>query len=162
MYMRRNEGVSFGYGGVIKENGRGDWWNPKILILSISLNIWQDICFSCYVDASYHFLQTYSAKNPAKIPCFYDFVEKNWFLLIFMCIFNSSNFLRSRWLYNITVTSYEVQWYSFWYQWIEEGHTYTLVGNIGVSVILYGKSREELQQPPFGGQVTKIPQEDKD
>ena len=30
--------------------------------------------------------------------------------------------------------------YSFWYQWIEEVHTYTLVANIGVSGILYRKN----------------------
>ena len=43
----------------------------------------------------------------------------------------------------------------FWYQWIEEVHTYTLVGKIGVSGVPYRKSEEGLQQPPFGGRVTK-------
>ena len=42
----------------------------------------------------------------------------------------------------------------FGYQWTEEVHTYTLVANIGVSGIPYRKSRG-LQQPPFGGRVTK-------
>ena len=59
-----------------------------------------------------------------------------------MYIFNASKFPRVRWFYDITVTSYEVQWYSFWYQWIEEVHTYTLVANIEVSGVTYGKSRK--------------------
>ena len=53
------------------------------------------------------------------------------------------------------MTSCELQWYSFWNQWIEEVHTYTLVANIGVSSVPYRKSREGLQQPLFGGRVTK-------
>ena len=36
----------------------------------------------------------------------------------------------------------EVQRYSFWYQWIEEVHTYTLLANIGVLGVLYRKSWE--------------------
>ena len=111
---------------------------------------------TCYVDENHHFL-TYSAKNPAKIPCFYNFLAKNWFLLIFTYIFNASKFPRGRWIYDVTVTSYEVQWYSFWYQWIEEVHTYTLVANIGVSGVPYRKSREAVATtpPPFRGRVTK-------
>ena len=72
---------------------------------------------------------------------------------MFMYIFNASQFLRARWLYDVTVTSYEVQWYSFWYQWIEEVHTYiyTLVAIISVLGVLYRKSEDVLQ---------KIPQED--
>ena len=38
------------------------------------------------IDENHHFL-TYSAKHSAKIPCFYDFLAKNWFLLIFTYIF---------------------------------------------------------------------------
>ena len=80
------------------------------------------------------------------------------FHVYFQCIQISEGSLT---LYEVTVTSYEVQWYSFWYLWIEKVHTYTLVANIGVSGILYRKSREGLQQPPsFGGCVTKLPQED--
>ena len=63
-------------------------------------------------------------------------------MLIFTYIFNASKFPRVRWLYDITLTSYEVQWYSFWYQWIDAVHTYALVANIGVSGVPYGKSRE--------------------
>ena len=85
---------------------------------------------------------------PAKIPCFYDFLAKNWFLLIFTYIFNVSKFPRVRWLHDVTVTSYEVQWYSFWYQWIEEVHTYTLVANRGSSVP-YRKSREGVATTPL-------------
>ena len=103
---------------------------------------------TCYVDETRHFL-TYSAKNPAKIPCSYDFLVKNWFLLIFMYIFNASKFPRAGWLYDVTVTSYEVQWYSFWYQWIEEAIPGTLVANIGISDVPYRKSRRGLQQPPL-------------
>ena len=96
--------------GVIIENGRGGWWNPMILILSISINIWSTryVLQTCYVYEDRHFL-TYSANSKTLI-----------FFLIFMYIFNASKFLRARWLYDITVTSYEIQWYSFWYQWIEE------------------------------------------
>ena len=48
-----------------------------IFILPISeifdkINVLQ----TCYEDENYHF-HTYSAKNPAKIPCFYDFLAKN-------------------------------------------------------------------------------------
>ena len=56
-----------------------------------------------------------------------------------------------------SVMSYEVYWYSFWYQWIKEIHTYTLVANIGVSGVPYRKSREGgCNNPPFGGRVTKV------
>ena len=41
------------------------------------------------------------------------------------------------------MTSYEVQWYSFWYQWIEVVHAYTLVANIGVSSDPFRKSRRD-------------------
>ena len=105
-----------------------------------------------YVDGNHHF-PTYSAQNPAKIPCFYDFLVKNWFLLLYN--FNASKFPRGCWLYDVTVTSYEVQWYTFWYQWKEGVHTYTLVANIGVSGVLYRKSREGVTTTPFGGRVTK-------
>ena len=47
-------------------------------------------------------------------------------------------------LYDVTVTSYEVQWYTFWYQWIEEVHTYTLAANIGISGIPNRKFREDV------------------
>ena len=50
--------------------------------------------------------------------------------------------------------SYEVQWYSFWYQWIKEVPTYTLVANIGVSCVLYRKSVGDATTP-FGRRVTK-------
>ena len=87
------------------------------------------------------------------------FFAKKWFLLIFTyTIFIASKFLRARWLYDVTVNSYEIQWYLFWYQWIEEVHTYTLVANIGVSGVPYRKSREggcNNLPPPFGERVTK-------
>ena len=63
-------------------------------------------------------------------------------------IFNTSKFARARWLYNVIVT-HEVQWYSFWYQWTEDVHTYTLVANIGVSSIPYRKSREGVATTPL-------------
>ena len=78
-----------------------------------------------------------------------------------MYIFNTSKFAWARLLYDVIVTSYEVQWYSFWYQWIEEVHTYTLVANIGVSSLPYIKSREEVAKPPPSEDVLqKIPQEE--
>ena len=139
------------------ENGRGGGCNLMILILSISLNIWQDVASNFLWRWESSFPDIFS-QNPAKIPCFYHFIAKNWFLLIFTYIFNASKFLSARWLYDITVTSYEVQWctHFVWYQWIEEVHAYTLVWNVGVSGVSYRKFREGLQQPsPFGGRITK-------
>ena len=82
-----------------------------------------------------------------------DILAKNWFLLIFMYIFNASNFLRARWLYDVTVMSYEVQWYLVS---MDRGGPYLYNGSkYRVSGILYRKSREGLQQPPFRGRVTK-------
>ena len=75
-----------------------------------------------------HFL-TYSAKNPAKNPRFYDFLAKIDFANFHG--YFQSKFPRARCIYDVTVTSYEVQWYLFWYHWIEEVHTYTLETNIG-------------------------------
>ena len=49
------------------------------------------------------------------------------FYVYFKCI----QIFESVRLYDVTVTSYEVQWYSFWDQWMEEFHTYTLVANMG-------------------------------
>ena len=46
------------------------------------------------------------------------------------------------------MTSYKVEWCSFWYQWIEEVHTYTLVANIGGSSVPYRKPGRELQKSP--------------
>ena len=102
---------------------------------------------TCYAHENYHFL-TYSAKNPAKIPFFYYFFSEKVifanFPVYFQCIQISEG-----------VTSYEVQWYSFWYQWIGEVHTYTLVVNIGVSGVPYRKSREGVATTRSGGRVTK-------
>ena len=101
-----------------------------------------------YVDENHHFL-TYSVKNSVKISSFYDFLAKNWFLLIscivyFQCIQISLGALTLR-------RHGDVIWrsmYSFWYQWIEEVHTYTLVAHIWVSGVPYRKSRKGVQQPP--------------
>ena len=82
---------------------------------------------------------------------------------ILMYIFQAFKFLRTHWLYDVAVTSYDVQWYLCWYQWIEEIHyTYTSIVNVGISGILYRNSREGVMKPtlPFGGRVTKIPYED--
>ena len=56
---------------------------------------------------------------------------------------------------DVTVTSYKVQWYSFWYQWIKEVHTYRPVANIGVSGVMYRESRESVATNSFGRRVTK-------
>ena len=86
--------------------------------------------------------------------------------LAFSClfsIFKSSAglpLLLDRFLSAFLVTSYEVLWYSFYYQWIVEVHTYALVVNIGLSGVRYRKSREGLQQPPLEDVLQKIPQED--
>ena len=65
-----------------------------------------------------------------------------------MYTYNASKFLRCADSMNVTVTSYEVQWYSFWYQWIEEVHTYTLAANIGVLGFQYRKSRKGVATTP--------------
>ena len=93
------------------------------------------MCFKL-VDENYHFL-SYLARNSAKIPCFYDFFSEKLIFANFQCIQISEVAL----IYNVTVKSYEVQWYSFWYQWIEKVHTCTLVANIGESGVMYRKSR---------------------
>ena len=134
--------------GIIKENGTGGWWNPMIFILSLS-SIFDKICASNFLCRRESSFLPYSAKNPAKIPCFYDSLVKSWFLLIVTHIFDASKFPRAPWLYDVTVTSYEVQWYLFWYQWIEEVRTYTLVANTGVSGVSYRKSREGVATTPF-------------
>ena len=101
---------------------------------------------TCYVDVNLNFLsiQPKFCENPMLL-----LLLAKMFFCWFLCIFSMHpKFLRAPWLYDVTVTSYEVQWYSFWYQWIEEVHTYTLVANIGVSDVLYRKSREEVATPP--------------
>ena len=40
------------------------------------------------------------------------------------------------------MTSYEDEWYLFWYQWKEETHSYTVVANIKEYDVYYRKSRE--------------------
>ena len=66
---------------------------------------------------------------------FLQFLAKSWFLLIFMYIFNASKFPK-------------VQYYLFWYQWIEKIHNYTLVANVSVSCIQCRKSREVVVTNP--------------
>ena len=136
--------------GVIKENGRGGWWNPMTFYFVHFLNIWQEICFKLpmYMKTSFPYMGGgLFCQKSCENPMFLRFLAKNRFLLIFMYIFNASKFLRARWLYDLTVTSYEVQWYSFWNHWTEEVHTYTLVANIGISGVPYRKSREGLKPP---------------
>ena len=67
---------------------------------------------------------------------------------------------RGRADFDVTVTSYEVQWYLVWYQWIEEIHTYTLVANIGYQAFCIENPGRGLQQPPSKDVLQKIPQED--
>ena len=122
--------------GSSKRMVEGGWWNPMTFICPFLKYLTRYMLQTSYAHENHHFL-TYSAKTPAKIPCFNNFLAKNWFLLIF------------------TYTSYEDQC-SFWYQWIEEVHTYTLVPHIGVSGVPYRKSREGVATTPlFGGRVTK-------
>ena len=61
--------------GVIKENGRGGLVKSHDFYC-LFLKYLTRYIQTCYVDENQHFL-TYSAKNPAKIPCFYDFLAKN-------------------------------------------------------------------------------------
>ena len=134
-------------GGSSKIMVGGGWWNARTFILSIS---W----IFCKIYAP-NLLCRWELSLPNIISpksCeiyFYDFLAKNRFLLIFTYIFNTSKFARARRLYDVIVTSYEVQWYSFWYQWIEEVHTYTLVANIGVSRVPYRKSTEGVATTPL-------------
>ena len=119
------------------------------------INILQDICFNllCRWESSIpHIISQTTGENPMFL---WFFRKKIDFLLIFMYILNTFKSARESWLNDVMVTSYEVQWYSLWSQWIEEIHTYTLVANIGVSSILYRKSREGIATTPFWGCVTK-------
>ena len=89
-----------------------------------------------------------SRENPMFLRSFSEKLIFAYFHVYFQCIQCSEGTA-----YDVTVTSYEVQWYSFSYQWIEEVNTYSLVVNIGVSDIPYRKSREGVATPPFGGRV---------
>ena len=130
----------------------GGWWNPMIFILPLS--IWQDMWFKCRWESSFPYI--FSQKSCRKNPMFLRFVsEKLIFANFHVYIFNASKFLRARWLNDVTVTSYEVQWYSFWYQWIKEVHTYTLVVNILYQAFCIENPGRGLQQPSFRGHVTK-------
>ena len=120
------------------------------------------ICASnllCRWESSFSYI--FSQKS-CENPMFQQFLVEKWFSIIFMYILDASKFPRARWLYDITVTTYEVQWYSFWYQWKEEIHTYTLVANIGVSGVPYRKSREGVATTPLRRTFFffKIPRED--
>ena len=144
MYVRWNLGVSFGY-GVIKEKGRGGLVKSHgfvffffFLFCPFRKYLTRYMLQTSFVDENHHFL-TYSVTRNSHVSTIFS---ENWFLLIFTYIFNASKLPRVHWLYEITVTSYEVQWYLFWYQWIEEVLTYTLVANIGVSGVSYRKSME--------------------
>ena len=111
---------------------------------------------TCYVDENHHFL-TYSAKNPAKIPCFYDFLAKMWFFanfhVYFQCIkiqnfWGPADFIMSQWhhmKFNGTLVS------------MDRGGQYQYTGS------KYRGIRHSLQKiqggvatpSPFGGHVTK-------
>ena len=91
------------------------WGSSKKMVEGFGEILWILFCPLLKYDENHHFI-SYSANNPAKIWCFYDFLTTNWLLLIFTYIFNASKFPRAGWLYDVTVTSHEVQWYSFWYQ----------------------------------------------
>ena len=50
---------------------------------------------------------------------FLRFFSEKWifaYFHVYIYIFNASEFLKARRLYDVTVMSYEVQWYSIWYQ----------------------------------------------
>ena len=68
-------------GGLVKYN--------DIYIIHFFKYLTRYVRQTCYVDENHHFL-TYSAKNPAKIPCFYDFLSKKLsfahFHVYFQCI----------------------------------------------------------------------------
>ena len=135
--------------GVIKENGRVEvgeipWFLFCPFIKYLTRYVFSNLLCRWKSSFSYIFSQ-----NPAKSHVSTIFSE-NWFFAKFQVFFNASKFPRARWLYDVTVTSYEVQWYSFWYQWIEEG---TLVTNIGVSGVPYRKSRRGTTTPPHSEDV---------
>ena len=98
IYMRWNLGVSFGWGSskrMVGRVGEIQWFfilHPFLKYLT--RRMLQTFC----VDENHHFL-THSAKNPAKIPCFYEFFSKK---LIFdnscIHIFKASKFPRARWV----------------------------------------------------------------
>ena len=143
--------------GVVKDYVRGVGEIPWFLYCPFHNYFTRYMLQTCYVDENHHFLNIISQKS-CENPMFLRFLAKNRFLLICMYyIFNTSKFARARWLYDVIVTSYDVQWYSFWYQWIEQAIPIgpILVANIGVSSVLYRKSMEGVATTPFGGRVTK-------
>ena len=98
----------------------------------------------CYIDENHHFLT-----------CFYDFLAKIFFLLIFMYIFNAVKFLRVHWLYDVTVTSWSLMVLNL--VSMDRGGLYLYtVASIGVSGILYRKSRERVTATPLWRTCYKI------
>ena len=76
--------------GVIKENGGGGLVKSHDSYFVHFLKyLTRNVLQTCYVDENHHFL-TYSAKNPAKIACFYDFFSEKLnfahFHVYFECI----------------------------------------------------------------------------
>ena len=144
--MRWNSGVSFGY-GVIKENDRGGLEKSHDFYF-VHLNILiRYMLQTSYVDENYHFL-TYLAKNSAKIPCFYDFLVKNWFLLIFTYIFDASKFPRAH--SNVIWGSVILILVS-----MDRGGPYLYTGCKYRGIENPGRWVQQATTPPFGGRVTK-------
>ena len=162
-YKVKFEGVVLVW-GIVKDYGRGarGWWNPMIFILSISYIFYKIYAPNvlCRWESSFPYI---ISQKSCENSIFYDFLAKNQFLLIFMYIFNTSKLARVRWLWRHSDVIWRVQWYSFWYQWIEEVHTYNTLGaNIGVSSVPYRKSREGVATTPTPSEdvLQKMPLQD--
>ena len=78
---------------------------------------------------------------------FLRFLAKNWFLLIFIYIFNASKFLRACWLYDITVGS----WSSMVLILVsmDGGGPYPYTGGKGYQAFCIENPGRGLQQPPL-------------
>ena len=62
----------------------------------------------------------------------------------------------------LSVRSYEVKWYLFWYKWIEDVHAYTLLANIGLWYQAFSTENpgRGCNNPPLEDVLQQIPQED--
>ena len=87
VYQVKIKGCRLGMGSWKRMGG---WWNNTILILPISLNIWQAMCASnllCRWESSF---PNISSQRSCEIPCFYDFFSESLFFanfhVYFQCI----------------------------------------------------------------------------
>ena len=75
VYEVKSGGVVWVWGHQSKENGRGVVKPHDSYFVHFFKYLTRYVLQTCYVDENHHF-RTYSAKNNAKISCFYDFLKQ--------------------------------------------------------------------------------------